>query len=283
MLCPSCNGKYDSKDHAARKLADCGHSICEKCWRVHPVQAVVVCPTCGKRQVKQRSPDRKSTKEQLKVEARASDEEESSEEEEEDPFDRHSESEVNKSDLLCTAHCKGFEGFCLTCKALICLDCIFEKHKSHDFVPLDKAKDRVSSELAKKQLELEGAREECLQRLGSVKAFQEELAAAFEKKLLEARTLMNELRRYIMLREQKLEEKIREEFDRSREENRGLVLAAEKELHKVDSVIASLKHHSTQRDIRYLGTCRVKQRSSSHCSNPCRRSASRPADRSFPR
>ena len=259
MLCPSCNGKYDSKELAVRKLAECGHAICEKCWRARPVQSVVVCPTCGKRQVKQRSPERRSLKEQPKAEARGSEEEESSEEEEEEPFDRRSESESNRSELLCAAHCKGFEGFCLTCKALICLDCIFEKHKPHDFLPLDKARDRVASELGKKQLELEAAREECLQRLGAVKAFQEELGAALEKKQLEARTLMNELRRYIMLREQRLEELIREDFARRAEEARGLLLAAEKELHRLDSVLAALKHNASVRDLRCLGTPRLSR------------------------
>lgn len=254
MLCPSCNGKYDSEDRAAHKLAECGHAICEQCWKAFPVQAVVVCPTCGRRQVKAAVASRRSAKEPARVEQRPSEEEESSEEEEEDPFEQQSASGATGSDLLCAAHCKGFEGFCLTCKSLLCLDCIFEKHKSHDFMPLDKAKDRVANEMAKRQLELEGAREDFLQRLNAARAWKAELAAAFEKKLLEVRTLMNDLRRYIMLREQRLEEKVKEEFDRCKEDCHGLVLAAEKDLHKIDSVIASLKHHSTQRDIRYLGT-----------------------------
>ena len=254
MLCPICNSKYDSHDHAKHKLTDCSHYICGKCWNAHPLNATVTCPTCGKRQQKSQPPESRSLKSGTKVEQRGSDLDESSDDEEDDPFDKNSITEINQSDVLCAAHFKGYEGYCLTCNILICLDCIFEKHKTHDFVPLEKAKERISNELGKKQLELEGNREECLQRLSTVKSFQEDLTSSYEKKVVEIRTVMNEIRRYLMIREQKLEEKVKEDFQRCREENSALVSKAEKDLHKIDSMISTIKHHTSRNSIMFLGS-----------------------------
>lgn len=189
----------------------------------------------------------------LEAERTSSSEEEDEDDETESQSDVQSLSSINKSENLCPFHFKSFDGFCLTCNMLICIDCIFEKHKSHDFYQLDKARAKANQDMQKMKMKVEGMREDCWSRLKQARAAQSELKKGFEQRVLEVKTVMNEMRRFILAREHKLEENLKKEFDRCIENNDFNVQILEKELLKYDSTLASINFNSSQADLRLLG------------------------------
>lgn len=181
----------------------------------------------------------------------------SSSEEEDEDWESQSElrslSSVNKTEHLCPFHFKNFDGFCLTCNTLICIDCIFEKHKTHDFHQLDKARAKAAQDLQKMKMKIESYRDDCIHRLKMAQSSQAELKKGFEQRAIEVKTIMNELRRFIMTREAKLEENLKKEFDACIEDNLFNIQALEKELLKYDSALASINYNNSQEDLRLLG------------------------------
>jgi len=263
MLCAGCNSRFDKKERAQKKLPECGHSLCEYCLEKHKIGVIFTCPTCGKRQKRVAESQglasaASSSKPPIKIKqgkgnSGGKEESSSSEAEENDDMGFDSLSGINQSEHLCPVHYKAFDGFCLTCKCLICIDCIFEKHKPHDFYPLDKAKERAVADLHKRKLEIEQLRDECAQRLTSARGVQEDISKVLEQRILDVRSIMNEMRRYILLREQKLEEKLTEEFERCREENNTRILGVERDLYKIDTLLSVIQHHTGQSEVKFLG------------------------------
>lgn len=249
-------------------MPDCGHSICSKCMS-QTGSEFLTCPTCGKKQncsktgsctsrskTKKAIPDKASGGKVLEMEMEKSSEseEESDEDNEEDSaLEAQSLSSINKSENLCPLHFKNFDGYCLSCNMLICIDCIFEKHKTHDFHQLEKARERASNDMTKMKLRIEGMRDDCLQRLKFATSAQTDMGAGLEQRMIELKTVMNELRRYIMTREQKLEEQIKREFEKCKEDNMANIQLLEKESLKISSLLSAISFNLVQDDMRFLG------------------------------
>lgn len=161
-------------------------------------------------------------------------------------------SSLAPSSRLCGAHSKPLDGFCLTCGELVCIDCIFQTHKTHDFQPLGQARERVAGEIHRDLLGLEGEREEVAQRLKAARASQQGLDQQLEQRLSEARAGINELRRYLLLREKALEKKVVQDFEQHRQDKAAEVDRAEKELNKISSAISSARNHMVQADVPFL-------------------------------
>lgn len=259
MLCPLCNQRFDQAEREERRLPECGHSLCAKCSALEKDQSSITCPTCGKKQhpLPPKSSRSKTSKvvqqgnqALLEVEKTSSSDEDESESE----SDMQSMTSINKTEHLCPIHFKNFDGFCLSCNTLICIDCIFEKHKTHDFYQLDKARTKACQDLQKMKMRVESLRDDCHNRLKQAQSAQTDLKKGFEQRLLEIKTVMNELRRFILSRETKLEEALKRDFDQCIDNNHSNIQILEKELLKYDSTLASINYNRSQEDIRMLGS-----------------------------
>lgn len=277
MLCPYCNQKYDDQENKEVKLPDCGHSVCANCLS-NSHNGEITCSTCGKKQKIEKSLPKSTSRSKIKksskvekesggnqvmMEVQASSQSEEEEDDEDDDeeedsrADLHSMTSMNKSENICPLHFKPFDGFCLTCNCLICIDCIFEKHKSHDFHQLEKARDRAATDLSKIRMKVESLKDDCFHCLRTAKNSQKDLESGLEQRLIEVKTVMNELRRFIMAREQKLEENLKNEFEVCREAISSNIGLLEKESMKLSSVLSAIDYHVSQGDIRFLGKYRL--------------------------
>lgn len=269
MLCPYCNLKYDGIKNKEVKLPACGHSICSICASEATSEGIV-CSTCGKKQKIEISKSSSTSRSKPTKTAKVIDDkrcnqavmelEESSQSEDEDDdaeddsrTELYSISSMNKSENICPVHFKPFDGFCLSCTCLICIDCIYEKHKSHDFHQLDKARDRAATDLSKVRMKVESMKDDCLHCLRVARNTQTDIEAGLEQRLIEVKTVMNELRRFILAREHKIEDNLRKEFDVCRDSNVRNIGLLEKESMKLGAVLSAIDYNVSQTDIRFLG------------------------------
>lgn len=44
----------------------------------------------------------------------------------------------SQTNIVCECHYKQYDGYCESCNQLICVECIFEEHKTHDIYNIEK-------------------------------------------------------------------------------------------------------------------------------------------------
>lgn len=154
---------------------------------------------------------------------------------------------------VCGTHGLEFTGFCMSCRKLTCVDCLYTDHKSHDFHPIKQARQLAAGILTRHKIQAEGVREEVANRLTRVRTQVSEADDLEAAKLAQMKSIMNQIKRQIQLREKKLEESIKSEFQIYKQKAQTDLGSAQKELVKIDTAVSSAKHLEILDDTRFLG------------------------------
>lgn len=169
------------------------------------------------------------------------------------PSERSVDCPSSDSHEVCGTHGQPFTGFCMSCRTLTCVDCLYAGHKAHDFHPLPRARRLAADALARAKILAEGVREQVANRLTRVRSQVSEADDLEASKLAEMKSIMNQLKRQIMLREKKLEEAIRLEFQNYKQKAQADLGLAQKELVRIDTAVSGAKHLEILDDTRFLG------------------------------